>query len=298
MQTTFLSCRAKGVRLAQKTQYDILCWATASNSPNHVRRMMYFVSKMVDRFLNPIGLIWLVLLIACARAVIKKDKRQALFTGTLALFITLIGSTKLPAYLLSTLEKPYAVEDLSSLPECDAVILLGGSHRFSNYGVNSIEFSTATDRIITAAELVRLKKAKALVIGGGKYSSSGKTGLHGQLIAEWLESWKPFDSPIHVLDYSSNTKDEADQTKIFAEKNGWEEIILVTSASHMRRAEALFKKTGLKVVTVGSDFEGLSSLEADFRIFSIVPSSGGFEKLYSYLHEQVGWLYYKLRGWI
>ena len=260
--------------------------------------MMYFLSKMVDRFLNPISLIWLVLLIACVRAVIKKEKRQAFFTGGLALFITLIGSTKLPAYLLSTLEKPYAVEDFSSLPDCDAVVLLGGSHGFSNYGVNSIEFSGATDRIITAAELVRLKKGKVLVIGGGKYSSSGQTGLGGQLIAEWLGSWKPFDSPIHVLDYSSNTKDEADHTKALAQKNGWKKIILVTSASHMRRAEALFKKTGLEVVAVGSDFEGLSSLEQDFRIYSTVPGSGGFDKLGYYLHEQVGWLYYKLRGWI
>ena len=154
----------------------------------------------------------------------------------------------------------------------------------------------ATDRIITAAELVRLKKGEALVIGGGEYSSSGQTGLHGQLIAEWLESWKPFDSPIHVLGYSSNTKDEADQTKVLAEKNGWKKIILVTSANHMRRAEALFKKTGLEVVSVGSDFEGLSSLEADFRIYSIVPGSGGFDKLGYYLHEQVGWLYYKAAG--
>ena len=63
--------------------------------------MMYFLSKMVNQFLNPISLIWLVLLIACVRAVIKKEKRQALFNGSLALFITLVGSTKLPAYLLS-----------------------------------------------------------------------------------------------------------------------------------------------------------------------------------------------------
>jgi len=284
--------------LTRKTQSGVLCCATAANSSKHARRMMYFLSKMVDRFLNPISLIWLVLLIACVRAVIKKDRRQAFFTGALALFITIVGSSKFPAYLLSTLEKPYAVEDLNALPDCDAVVLLGGSHGFSNYGVNSIEFGTATDRIITAAELVRLKKGKALVIGGGEYSSSGQTGLHGQLIAEWLGSWKPFDSPIHVLDYSSNTKDEADHTKVLAQKNGWKKIILVTSAFHMRRAEALFKKTGLEVVSVGSDFEGLSSLEADFRIYSIVPSPGGFQALGFYLHEQVGWLYYKLRGWI
>ena len=195
--------------------------------------MMYFLSKMVGRLIEPIGFIWLILLIACVRAVIKKEKRQALFNSSLALFITLVGSTKLPAYLLSTLERPYAIEDFNSLPECDAVVLLGGSHEFSNYGVNSIEFSTATDRIITAAELVRLKKGKALVIGGGKYSSSGQTGLHGQLIAEWLESWKPFDSLIHVLDYSSNTKDEADHTKVLAEKNGWKKIQFLTTKKNI-----------------------------------------------------------------
>ena len=59
--------------------------------------MMYFLSKTVGRLIEPIGFIWLVLLIACVRAVIKKDRRQAFFTGTLALFITLVGSTKLPA---------------------------------------------------------------------------------------------------------------------------------------------------------------------------------------------------------
>ena len=45
--------------------------------------MMYFLSKMVDRFLDPISLIWLVLLITCVRAVLKKESRQAYFTGEL-----------------------------------------------------------------------------------------------------------------------------------------------------------------------------------------------------------------------
>ncbi len=69
--------------------------------------MMYFASKMADRFLDPICMVWVVLVVSCVRAVIKKEKQQAIFTGALALFITLISSTKLPAQLLSTLEKPY-----------------------------------------------------------------------------------------------------------------------------------------------------------------------------------------------
>ena len=75
-------------------------------------------------------------------------------------------------------------------------------------------------------------------------------------------------------------------------------IVLVTSASHMRRAEAVFSKTGLEVIPVGSDFKGISSSQSDYRIYDIIPGTEGFACLGNYLHEQIGWLYYKLRGWL
>ena len=64
--------------------------------------MMYFLSKTVGRLFEPIGFIWAVLLVACYRAIRRKDKRQALFTGGLALGISIVGGTNLPAFLLST----------------------------------------------------------------------------------------------------------------------------------------------------------------------------------------------------
>jgi len=260
--------------------------------------MMYFLSKTIGRLFEPIAILWIVLLIACIRACINRDKRQALFTGCLTLFITIVGSTKISAHLLSTLEKPYAIENLNNLPECDAIVLLGGTHGFSRFGVNSIELSEGFDRVLTAAELVRLRKGKSLLIGGGKYSSGKHSGLHGQLVKDWLSAWKAIDSPMYVLDYSSNTRDEAMHTKRMAEEKGWEKIILVTSAWHMRRSEAVFNKTGLEVISVGSDFIGISSVESDYRIYNIIPSARGFTILGYYLHEQIGWLYYKLRGWL
>ncbi len=33
-------------------------------------------------------------------------------------------------------------------------------------------------------------------------------------------------------------------------------------------------------------------------IFYPVPHDSGFEQLAYYMHEQVGWVYYKLRGWL
>jgi uncharacterized SAM-binding protein YcdF (DUF218 family) len=259
---------------------------------------MYFLSKTLGNLCQPVGFIWLVLIICLIRALIKRKKRQALFTGCLTLLITVVGSTKIPAFLLSTLEKPYAVKDLNTLPECDAVVLLGGTHNFSSFGVSSMELNQAFDRVITAVELVRLNKGKSLVIGGGEYSAGKQTGLNGQLVADWLVKWKLFDAPIYVLEYSSNTRDESMHTMHLAKKKDWKKIILVTSAWHMRRSEALFNRTELEIFPVGSDFEGISQIDTDYNLVNIIPTHKGFKTIGSYLHEQVGWLYYKLRGWI
>ena len=259
--------------------------------------MMYFLSKTVGRLFEPIGFIWAVLLVACYRSIRKNDKRQALFTGGLALGISIVGGTKLPAYLLSTLERPYVVEDLMAIPKCDAVVVLGGGHSHVSTGTFEIELHDAADRILTAAELVRLGKGDALVTGGGGYLENGKQISEGVLLKNWLETWKPFDKPIYDLGVNLHTRDEAVNTKVLAEKHGWKKIALVTSAWHKRRSKALFEQAGLEVVPVGADFPGTYALEHHWTFYP-VPWYSGFRMAACYMHEQVGWVYYKLRGWL
>ena len=268
-----------------------------SVSTKHPRGMMYFLSKTVGRLFEPVGFIWAILLIACYRAIRKKDKRQALFTGGLALFISVIGGTKLPAYLLSTLERPYIVKDLSAVPECDAVVVLGGGHSFVSSGTFQIELHGAADRILIAAELVRLGKGQALVTSGGGFWKNGKQLGEGLLVKNWMETWKPFEQPIYDLGINRHTRDEALNAKALAEQYGWKKIALVTSSWHMRRSKALFEKVGLEVVPVGGDLEGTSALENHWTFYP-VPWHDGFRSAALYMHEQIGWIYYSLRGWI
>ena len=259
--------------------------------------MMYFLSKTVGWLFEPIGFIWAVLLVACFRAIRRKDKCQALFTGGLALGISIVGGTKLPAFLLSTLERPYVVEDLTAIPKCDAVVVLGGGHSHVSTGTFEIELHDAADRILTAAELVRLGKGDALVTGGGGYWENEKQISEGALLKNWLETWKAFDEPIYDLGVNRHTRDEAVNAAALAEQHGWKKIVLVTSAWHMRRSKGIFEQAGFDVVPVGADLQGTSALE-NMWIFYPVPHDSGFEQLAYYMHEQVGWVYYKLRGWL
>ena len=259
--------------------------------------MMYFLSKTIGRLFEPIGFIWLILLIAFLRALLKKNKRQALFPGSLLVFISIIGSTKLPAYLLSTLERPYIVEDISTIPECDAVVLLGGGHNYNSKGVFQIELNGSADRILTATELVRIGKADALIAGGGGFWEKGIQQGEGKLLKNWMEAWKLFDQPVYHLGVNANTREEAINTLELANKHGWGKIALVTSAWHMHRSKALFEKVGFEVLPVGADLQGTTALENN-RSFYPVPHLSGFNHMACYMHEQIGWLYYKLRGWL
>jgi len=79
------------------------------------------------------------------------------------------------------------------------------------------------------------------------------------------------------------------------QSNQWTSVLLVTSALHMPRSVALFKKQGLAVEPVSCDFRAYGTPKP---VFSIFPSLGNFELLALYTHEKIGWLVYKLRGWI
>ena len=125
----------------------------------------------------------------------------------MALEISIVGGTKLLAYLLSTLESPYVVEDLKAIPKCDAVVVLGGGHSHVSTGSFEIKLHDAADRILTAAELFRRGKADALVTGGGGYWENGKQISEGLLLQNWLEIWKPFDEPIYDLGVNRHTRD-------------------------------------------------------------------------------------------
>ena len=84
------------------------------------------------------------------------------------------------------------------------------------------------------------------------------------------------------------------------EANEWKSVMLVTSAWHMRRAEAVFQSTGVRVIPVACDFTGFypSPNSSFFGHCLLFPQAGRLDVLRMYLQERIGWLYYRSRGWI
>jgi uncharacterized SAM-binding protein YcdF (DUF218 family) len=244
---------------------------------------------------TPMGFLWFLHWIGAAVLWRKRQRLGAAILAGLALMMSLIGS-RLPVYLVTPLEAPYVRPGLAEVPEGDAVVLLGGTHDISKIDPMGFNLKSSADRILTALELVRMKKAGTLVIGGQSQEVDGKVVKEGEVLETWFRRWQIIDAPVIHLDDVRNTHDEALQVAALARKQGWKRIILVTSGNHMRRAEAVFRTAGVNVTPVACDFVRLGT-PYHFQ-FGIFPEQGGFEALDIWLHETVGWWVYRARGWI
>ena len=66
----------------------------------------------------------------------------------------------------------------------------------------------------------------------------------------------------------------------------------------MARAVATLQKAGLQARPVACDFEGLPVMEGDQTAFRFVPTIDHIKMTSLYLHEVIGWYYYRARGWV
>lgn len=255
------------------------------------------MSDLIKPLAEPLAFFWALLLLWMVWLIYRRHWRHVVPPALLAGAIFLVGTTDLTARLLASLERPYAGRDLERLPPADAVVMLGGVLEVSRNDVFGFDLSEAADRFVMAAELVRRGKAGALVLGGGAHGPPAARQNEGDLLRRWLTQWNLAKVPVFVLGACATTYDEAQRTRQLAQEKGWQRVILVTSAGHMRRGEAVFKRLGIGVECVACDFQGLSTFEnpGPPRLF---PSWGPFEMLGLYLHEIIGWQVYRWRGWI
>ena len=246
---------------------------------------------------EPIGWLWLGLLATAIGMAWRRKWRHAGMMLAPVVFLSVIGSESFSPWLMASLERPYVRPKQQELPEGDVVVMLGGSHRPSQNDLFGFEMSDASDRALTALELMRQKKGKALVLGGSTLGNREQELYMGSLLQTWIKAWGLTDRPVYFLQRANDTRAEALRVKELARQHGWRRIVLVTSAYHLRRSEAVFKSAGLNVLPVGCDFQAVGVRDVE-RAWSPFPRLDYIRQLHLYMHEQVGWLMYLCSGWL
>ena len=256
----------------------------------------YALAQMLA-LMEPLGFVWAWLVVLTVALAIKRRWAFAAGAFVPVVIVFLFGSTGFPGWLVQNLERPYAGVKLADLPKADAIVVLGGGGEASRYEVGNLHLTFSADRLITGLELARLGKAGTLIVSGSGAELDGAPRAEGDLVRDWIVQRKLVDVPVLSLGHRANTHDEAVHVRALIREHGWQRVLLVTSAFHMHRAAAVFRSAGVEIIPAPCNFLTEISLAPSPPGIG-VPRSGNLLKAAVWMHEQIGWLMYRKRGWI
>jgi uncharacterized SAM-binding protein YcdF (DUF218 family) len=145
--------------------------------------------------------------------------------------------------------------------------------------------------------LYRAGKAPLILATGGDspLSRQNRNMHEAEVMRTMLEEWGVPESAILVEDRSINTHENALFAHDILKARSINHIILVTSATHMPRASATFRKVGFAVETAPADFTTGWAEQA--AVFGWLPASGALTNSSIAIREWIGIWVYRLRGW-
>ncbi len=253
--------------------------------------------KSLLPFVEPLGIAWLLLTAFLLRQILKRRHATTCLAAGSWLVLTLFTCTALPSLFLASLEGQHPPVAVGDLAVCDAIVCLGGGVSPSPPEPAGVHLKSAADRLPAALVLTRLKKAPHLVIGGGGYKIHGQWHSESDTLKALLHPVLDTRVTVFSLGLCADTHDEALKTAKLAQAHHWKSILLVTSAYHMPRALAVFQRQGLKVTPVPCNYI-TSKFRGTERTLIHPPGHGGLESFSLWMHEIVGSLFYRWKGWI
>lgn len=259
---------------------------------------MFLVKKIVALFFYPVGLCLGILILGLFCLWATRRQRLGKVLVTLGTVLLLLCSTPLiSSWLLVPLEQRYPAllhPETVSRESKDStspkwIVVLGGGHVSDpSLPANSQISAAALGRVV---EGVRLHKAvqgsKLLLSGGAVFDPVPEAEVMAQIAV--LLGVKPQDI---VLE--SDSRDTAEEAALIAKMIGREKFILVTSAAHMPRSMALFRRRGLQPIPAPADFQATNA--QSFEPGSFFPGVGSLGQTQTALHEYLGLVWAWLRG--
>jgi uncharacterized SAM-binding protein YcdF (DUF218 family) len=265
--------------------------------------MFVFLSKFLPLWVYPLGLMWL-LLIAYFILTLKhtQGKRFRWIILSVIVLIFLGGNKWVPAILSRSIEWRYLPP--STLPTNSMVVLLGGGTESHQYPRQMTEINGAGDRVLYAARLYQQGVAEKILLSGGNIEWSGsRTTTPAEDMADILRMIGVPEEVLIMQNQSQNTAEDAYFSAEMLREMDVEEIILVTSASHMFRSVALFENQGLTVIPAPSDYsitqESWYSLwHPTFQdlLIGLVPNANNLASINFVLKEYLGYFVYSVLG--
>ncbi len=263
--------------------------------------MFLFLSKLLPIFLYPLGLACILMIVALVT--LWKRPRWAAIAISLALLVLLLASN---GWVSNAVVRSLEWQNIpaAELPKAPAIVVLGGGVLPKNPPRPWVEVAQEGDRVLYGAKLYREGKAPTIILSGGRIDWKNGGPSESQDMAEIVEAMGVPKSAILQDPTSLNTYENAvNVKKILDTKNIERRVLLVTSALHMPRSIAIFKRQGIDAIPAPTDFlvtEGNLKEQDTWqgKLLNLLPDTGRLGDTTRALKEYIGIGVYRLRGWL
>ena len=253
---------------------------------------MLLLSKILSLLIYPLSLSLLLLIAALLLRLTGAGRLANLLTVLVTVWLYFCATEFGASQLLEPLEAAYPAFADEELPKADAIVVLGGAiSGETRYGLGG-DLNQAADRLWRAAELYRARKAPFMVLSGGAVTAGATPGA--VLMAEKLKGLGVPEAALIGEPESRTTRENAQYSRALLADKGVHHILLVTSASHMRRAAAVFTAQGFMVTAVATDHQ------QPLRVGAVpgwLPTLERLARSTRAIHEWVGYWVYSWLGY-
>jgi uncharacterized SAM-binding protein YcdF (DUF218 family) len=253
--------------------------------------MFFYISKILGFMISPMVWVFALLIWSFITKIESKAKKLRIIALT---FLYICSNSFIVDELFRWYEP--APPDFDYTKKYTGAIVLGGIGSI-DMRLQKIDFRHSVDRLLQPLPLVYTNNIEKIIFTGGSGSIESPEKKEAIFVKKYLKSINFPDSSLIIEYNSKNTYENAIFTKrIIDSLNSNGNYLLVTSAYHMPRSIAVFKKAGYKNLTpfITNKLSGPRRFTFDHLL---IPNSEALFSLNYLLHEWVGFFVYKLKGY-
>ena len=255
--------------------------------------MFFLLSKTLNYLTMPLVVVCIFLLLA---ALLRPSPRKKIFFR-LALFLLLFWSNDFVANEAMRLWEIPATPFRQVSKTYEWAIVLSGVAKAEMEPNDRVYFQRGADRVTHTVQLYKSGLVKKILISGGSGRLLDIGEREADDLARAMVMMGVHQDDIMVEADSKNTHESAvAATNLLRAMSTPEDCLLVTSAFHMRRAAACFKREGWEVDIFSTDF---FTHQRTFTLdVLLIPKIEALISWHHIIKETTGYVAYRIAGYI
>lgn len=251
--------------------------------------MFFIFSKIFQYIFSPT--IWIIVIFIVS-IFIKKQKAKKVLR-IIGFSMLIFFSTPFVFFEFMRVWEPKAKFKSELKPQYDYGIVLTGMITYDPK-YERINFNSSSDRLWQTIELYKEGYLDKIFITGGSGEVFNQNFKESKILKDYLIKFGIPEEDILIEINSKNTYENAVETaKILKPKENRHKYLLITSAYHMRRSAACFKKQGFEFDTYVTDrYAGKRIFNGDL----FIPKSEILQNWTLLIHEVSGYVIYWITG--